>query len=156
MGLRPLRLQGVGFVSVSCRPQAESIIAICVLVCYIQINCVCVLTGIVFAAVVLGAVCPALLISPAAASVAGYKYIATSESGVMKYVGNVRCFPSPALGVRRACVFDDLLVEPDGRRNHMKMMLVCDNYAYAPYGVSRMGQIARPGSLMALAADWMC
>ncbi len=116
----------------------------------------CVLRVSVFAALFLWAVCPALLISPAAASVAGYKYIATSESGVMKYVGNVRCSPSPELGVRRACVFDDLLVEPDGRRNHMKMMLVCDNYSYAPYMVSGMGQIARPGSLMALAADWMC
>lgn len=85
-----------------------------------------------------------------------YLYIATSSEGVKKYIADVRCSAVPSINVRKACIFWDLLVEPSGRRNEAEMILVCDNYGFGPRGASRMGQIALPGSLMAIAANRMC
>jgi hypothetical protein len=85
-----------------------------------------------------------------------YIYISTSEQGVQKYIANVRCSPLPQIRVAKACIFWDLLVEPNGRRNEMEMMLVCDNYSFAPRAGGVPGQIARAGSLMAIAASRMC
>ena len=85
-----------------------------------------------------------------------YIYISTSDQGVKKYIANVRCASGPTVKVAKACIFDDLLVEPNGRRNDMKMILICDTYVFSPYGRPDLGQVAQPGSLMAIAASRMC
>ena len=84
-----------------------------------------------------------------------YIYITTSEQGVQKYIANVRCSPAPQVGVAKACIFWDLLVEPNGRRNEMEMILVCDNYSFMPRAGGVPAQIARAGSLMAIPASRM-
>jgi len=102
------------------------------------------------------AITAVLLAADSPAWTQSYIYIDTSDQGVKKYIANIRCNALPQAGIRKACIFDDLLVEPSGRQSKARMMLICDNYLFSPYGRPDMGQIARPGSLMAIAASRMC